>query len=263
MKRLLASDDNWEAIVKELKENPQLAQEKDLLQYAIQSKDIAHYLLIADLQKNKLSYIDHMQAAMKANNIPLLSYYVYKDPETWKQIAPKPTIFYYHEQPNYILSNFYPHIPGKKCKSLNILFEKVSWPTSEHLYQALKFKCETQKEKEWREYIRTASTPGIAKHLGHSLKTRRYKWQQDASKLVEEYKNLVQFAGDCQDNQEGCFREEIMKIALQAKFDSVKEFRKALLETKDQALMEDTDTDWGWRNGRLGRLLEELRNVNL
>lgn len=51
--------------------------------------------------------------------------------------------FYYHQQDNYILSNFYPHVPGKKLRSRNILYQGRSFPTSEHLYQALKFHWET------------------------------------------------------------------------------------------------------------------------
>lgn len=169
----------------------------------------------------------------------------------------KTILFYYHEQDNYVLSNFYPHIPGKKLKSLNIIYEGLSFPTSEHLYHALKFKWETKAELEWLEHIRTSSTPGISKHLGHQFTTKRYKWQQDATALVNKYKNVVRTAGDIKDNE---FRPDIMRISLQAKFDTNKEFREALISTYPHKLCEDTDTDWGHQKGWLGTIMEEIRD---
>lgn len=168
-------------------------------------------------------------------------------------------LFYYYEQDNYILSNFFPHVPGKKMKGLDITYQGLLFPTSEHLYQALKFKCETKEEKEWREHIRTASTPGIAKHLGHFITSGKYKWQQDASTLVNKYKNLVRLAGDCTDD---IFRPQIMRIAAQAKYDSNKQFARALDATYPHRLMENTDTNWGHKKGWLGKILEEIRDAN-
>lgn len=165
--------------------------------------------------------------------------------------------FYYHEQPHYILSNFYPHIPGKKLKSLKIIYEGLEYPTSEHLYQALKFENKTPEEKEWREHIRTSSTPGIAKHLGHQYNTKKYKWQQTTTLLVEKYRNNIRYAGNVKDDY---FRVEIMEIAVRTKLNSNNEFREYLLNTFPNKLMEDTKSDWGWNKGWLGLVLEKVRD---
>lgn len=171
--------------------------------------------------------------------------------------------FYYHDTPHYILSNYYPHVPGKKLKSLKIKYGGLIWPTSEHLYQALKFKWDTPEETEWREHIRTASTPNIAKHLGHQFTSKKYKWQQEASDLVLKYKNLVSLRGNCSEVSPTSFRVSIMRITLKAKYDSCPDFRDALNSTKGKKLMEDTESDWGWGRGYLGMLMEELRDKEL
>lgn len=169
----------------------------------------------------------------------------------------KTITFYYHQQDNYILSNFYPHVPGKKLKSRNILYAGKSFPTSEHLYQALKFRWETPEEIEWLELIRTASTPGIAKHLGHQQQARRWKWQQNATELVNKYRDKVRLAGSVTDD---VFRLSIMRTAVRARFECDKEFAAALAATYPHKLMEDSDDDWGRRKGWLGTVLEEVRD---
>lgn len=73
------------------------------------------------------------------------------------------TIYFYGpKEDNYILSNFYPYAPGRKSKSLGIMYQGKAYPTSEHLYHALKFMNGTKDEQEWREHIRNAKTPTMA-----------------------------------------------------------------------------------------------------
>lgn len=135
-------------------------------------------------------------------------------------------LFYSSKDDNYFLGNFYPHVSGKKLESLNIQYKGVSWPTSEHLYQALKFKNKTEKEKKWREIIRTSSTPSIARHLGHQLTDTKYEWQKKATNLVNEYRDVrtVKNINSVE------FRERIMIKALRAKFKIV-ELRNLLINT--------------------------------
>lgn len=168
-------------------------------------------------------------------------------------------LFYYHEQDNYVLSNFYPHVPGKKLRSLNITYLGRSFPTSEHLYQALKFQWETVEELEWLELIRAATTPGIAKHLGHQLATRRWKWQQNASDLVAKYRDKVRLAGSVTDD---VFRPSIMRLAVRARYQCDTEFATALASTYPHKLMEDSNDDWGHKKGWLGAVLQEVRDEN-
>jgi predicted NAD-dependent protein-ADP-ribosyltransferase YbiA (DUF1768 family) len=164
-------------------------------------------------------------------------------------------LFYSSKEDNYFLGNFYPHVSGQRLESLNIQYKGTSWPTSEHLYQALKFKNKTEKEKKWREIIRTSSTPTIARHLGHQLTDSHYEWQRKATSLVNEYID-VRKAGDIDDI---AFREKIMMKALKAKF-SIVELREKLLNTKNLKLGEKTGGLWGFYGSNLlGRLLERLR----
>lgn len=167
--------------------------------------------------------------------------------------------FYDSKRPYYQLSNFWPHHEGRKLKSLDLWYDGKVYPTSEHLYQCLKFSNETPMEQEWQEKIRTASTPGIARHLGHLLKVRRYGWQQQATDLVKRYEPHVRnhlADGDVG----GGLRCDLMRIALQAKYDCSAEFREVLHSTAPYRLMEDADNDWGWASNWLGLLLEELRD---
>ena len=184
-----------------------------------------------------------------------------KKEEISEEVDSDTIVFYDWSKQYYELSNFYPHQQGKKLRSLHIIYDGQEWPTSEHLYQALKFRCETQDEINWRNIIRTASTPGIARHLGRQMKLMRYKWQQDASAIVREYEPYVHSYVNDYDNEED--RDEfllyIMREALAAKFEASKQFRLCLKSTLGKKLMEDDNNNWGWTKGWLGMLLEEIR----
>lgn len=169
------------------------------------------------------------------------------------------TLFYSDLQSNYFLSNFYPQPfkKGGKWKPLNFIYENQTWPTSEHLYQALKFKNDTIHEKEWRELLRTAPTPGISRYLGHFYTQSYYSWQKKYSDLVKKYSNLVRLNGDITNP---LFKIEIMCVALKAKF-SIPELKQQLLDTNITKIGEDsTDLFWGI-NGQnnLGKILMALR----
>jgi predicted NAD-dependent protein-ADP-ribosyltransferase YbiA (DUF1768 family) len=169
------------------------------------------------------------------------------------------TYFYSDEDENYYLSNFFPQPfkTGGKWKPLKILHEGLEYPTSEHLYQALKFKNETLEEKEWREVIRTANTPLISKYLGHQDTYVKYAWHKKYKDLVVKYKDIVRPAGDVNDMD---FRLEIMKIAVSAKFKSHPELLNKLQQTT--GLLGENSTDvWGIHGKNyLGLILMEVRD---
>ncbi len=166
-------------------------------------------------------------------------------------------LFAYHQRDNYFLSNFYPHVVGRKTQPIRILHDNQVWPTSEHLYQALKFHADTPLEREWRELIRTSSTPTMAKHLGHQFTSKKYAWQQKLTSLVLQYKPHVRLAGDLEDPM---FCRNIMKISLMAKF-NIEELRTKLLSTGNAKLGEDTHCRWGYYGENwLGDLLMEVRD---
>lgn len=72
---------------------------------------------------------------------------------------------------NRFLSNFYPVI---------IFYRGHSYSTAEHAYQAQKTLIPEQQER-----IRTAPTPGIAKHLGREA-TIRPDWDEIKDQIMEE-----------------------------------------------------------------------------
>lgn len=111
------------------------------------------------------------------------------------------------------------------------------WPTSEHYFQAQKFKDAAHREK-----IRKAKSPMIAARLGRSRKvTIRRDW--DSAKI------------------------DVMRRAVRAKFAAHEELQQLLLSTGDEPIVEDAPRDdfWGCgADGRgknwLGRILMEVRN---
>lgn len=162
------------------------------------------------------------------------------------------------KHPNYWLSNYYPF---KTTSKLEIVYESQIYQTSEHLYQALKFRCETEDEKNWRNLIRTAPTPNVAKYLGNLWTYTRYGWQVKYSEMVKKYKNNVRLIGDISDPQ---IRYKIMFKTISIKFND--EYLKTkLLSTEDIVLGEISGGYWGIKGeNRLGEILmivrEKLKN---
>lgn len=112
-----------------------------------------------------------------------------------------------------------------------------TWPTTEHYSQAQKFADPSRQAA-----IRAAPTPGAAKQLA---------WADDAG-----------FRNDW-----NAVRDEVMLIALHAKFTQHETLRDQLLATGDAFLIEHTYLDSYWADGgdgsgqnRLGRLLMQVRD---
>jgi ribA/ribD-fused uncharacterized protein len=110
------------------------------------------------------------------------------------------------------------------------------WPTSEHYFQAQKFRDAADVDE-----VRRAKTPEIAARLGRD---RKKKLRPDWNRA----------------------RISVMRTALRAKFEQHDDLRALLLSTGDAKLVEHTDNDDFWGDGgdgrgqnMLGRLLMELR----
>jgi hypothetical protein len=117
-----------------------------------------------------------------------------------------------------------------------IKLKKKIWPTSEHYFQAMKFK-----DKVRQEQIRKANTPNLAAQMGRD---RRYKLRPD---------------------WESC-KETIMQEVLLAKFQQYAELKELLLSTGHAKIVEHTENDAYWGDGgdgsgrnRLGILLMAVR----
>ncbi|MFV8752570.1 NADAR family protein [Nannocystaceae bacterium ST9] len=140
------------------------------------------------------------------------------------------TIYFYRVEDAYgEFSNFaaYPIVIAGK-----------TWPTSEHYFQAQKF---VDTDPAWFGAIRKANTPGLAARMGRDRKRPlRRDWE--------------------------AVKDDVMRRALQAKFDQHAELSELLLATGDEPLVEHTSNDVYWADGgdgsgknMLGRLLVELR----
>jgi ribA/ribD-fused uncharacterized protein len=139
------------------------------------------------------------------------------------------SIAFYHAKDRYAcFSNFSPHA---------ILLDGASWPTVEHFFQAAKFPGHPHAER-----IRRAATPKEAKRLGT---TRQVKLRDDWEQV----------------------KDDIMRRAVLAKFTQHADLRRILLDTGEQALVENSRTDSYWGSGRrgtgrnmLGVILMEVRD---
>lgn len=123
------------------------------------------------------------------------------------------------------LSNFY---------SAPIKYHGMIYPSSEHLYQALKTLDLTD-----RTWIKNAETAGQAKKRGKEV-TLREDWDD--------------------------IKDDVMRDILKLKFEQNPELAQKLIDTGDQELVEGNwwgDVEWGVCKGvgknKLGLLLQELR----
>jgi ribA/ribD-fused uncharacterized protein len=138
-------------------------------------------------------------------------------------------INFYRERDEYgCFSNFSDH---------SFVIDGVTWPTSEHYFQAKKFEG-----SKWEEYIRKVPTPADSAKEGrdHS-KPLRKDWED--------------------------VKEKVMYTAIHAKFTQNEDIYNILMKTGDAKLVEHTRNDKYWGDGgdgsgknRLGINLMLLRD---
>ena len=140
-----------------------------------------------------------------------------------------PILFYGARNQWGVFSNFYLaeiKIGGKR------------YPSSEHYFQSQKF---VTTDPRYAEEIRQAATPGDAARLGRD---RKYPLRRDWESV----------------------KDNVMRIALRAKFTGYPALQDLLLSTGEEQLIEHTERDSYWADGgdgsgknMLGKLLMELR----
>jgi ribA/ribD-fused uncharacterized protein len=139
------------------------------------------------------------------------------------------TIYFYTTTDDFgFFSNFSPH---------GFELDGKYWPTVEHYYQAQKFAGTYAEER-----VRRAKTPKEAKRLGRSRQLPlRENWEE--------------------------VKEEVMRRAVQRKFETHDDLREWLLLTGDEELVESSPFDYYWGCGadgsglnRLGQILMEVRD---
>lgn len=114
---------------------------------------------------------------------------------------------------------------------------KRNWPTSEHYFQAMKFKDKSEQEK-----IRKSKSPMLAARMGRDRKRAlRKDWES--------------------------VKDQVMREAVMAKFTQHEELRELLLSTGQAKIVEHTTNDSYWGDGgngkgknRLGQILMEVRD---
>jgi hypothetical protein len=140
-----------------------------------------------------------------------------------------PIEFYSVQESHGCFSNFSVH---------PIVLDGKRWPTTEHYFQAQKF---VGTDDAYVESIREAKSPMIAARLGRSRKHPLHRnWE--------------------------VIKDEVMRRAVLAKFQTHADAREVLLSTGEEELIEKTTEDHYWGCGstgtgknRLGQILMEVR----
>lgn len=138
------------------------------------------------------------------------------------------------------------------------------YPTSEHLYQALKFMYPGADaiSLAYAEEIRRASTPYKSKLLANRQRLYRYQWQLDLNAIIDRYDSARPRA-DWEKQ-----KLAIMETVLRMKFDQDEHCLFVLRSTRGHDLVERSQTDRFWGDGGdgtgqnwLGRLLVKIRDA--
>ncbi len=139
-------------------------------------------------------------------------------------------IYFYsnREEPYGCFSNFSAH---------GFELDGAYWATSEHYFQAQKFAGTPHLEE-----IRRASSPKQAAEMGRDrARPLRADWEQ--------------------------VKDEIMRKAVQRKFETHADIREILLSTGEEDIVENAPNDYYWGCGKdgtgqnkLGQILVEVRN---
>ena len=113
-----------------------------------------------------------------------------------------------------------PHYNFTNFALWKVMIDGWLWTTTEHFYQASKF----EKDSENYLKVRAAKTPSVAAKLGRELKMERPEnWDE--------------------------LKDNVMWVALNAKFDQYEHMRNELLETGDAILVEHRKADSYWGDG--------------
>jgi len=186
-----------------------------------------------------------------------------------KELEDPPILFYKLDMPYGQFSNFYgPHKKKRGCMLVKLCIDGEEWATTEHYYQAMKYKSSDTASIHTIEYmnlIKSSRTPGVATQLARQKLGGRWAWQQALTQTIQKYLDL----GVCIRKDWESVKEEVMLKALVAKFGPDNpELMNLLLSTGNRRLVEHTSRDPYWGDGkdgngqnRLGYLLELVRTM--
>ena len=138
-----------------------------------------------------------------------------------------------------------------------IRVDGVQYPTVEHFYHCQKFT-----DAQYRDLIRTASTPNQAKIFARQKAGGGYKWRVAMNDTIKAHlARGVQLRKDWEEVKDG-----VMFKGLQAKFTQHRELAARLTETGERPIVEVSPRDYYWGCGsdrtgqnKLGKLLVNIR----
>ena len=161
----------------------------------------------------------------------------------------------------YGAKNQYGELTNFRELTAPIVHDGISYPTSEHLYQAMRFIYDGAPpvNAEIVRAIAAQSTPYKAKLLAQLRTGGRFPWQMELGKVAAEFvaKGVVTNSAWAD------VKIDAMHTTLRLKFAACAHCRDVLLSTGDALLEENTPRDKFWANaGRneLGKLLVKVRD---
>lgn len=150
-------------------------------------------------------------------------------------------MFYDQKAAYYEFSNFYLKAP--------IVYKGKKYSTTEHAFQAAKFD-----DDEYKELIRTAKTPNMARIYGLQKTAGGYAWRTAMNEKIKSYQHIP-----IKTNWNE-IRDGIMQELVDAKFSQHKKLGRLLLKTMNKRIVEDSkDPHWGREGNALGLILENTR----
>ena len=132
-------------------------------------------------------------------------------------------IIYFYNQ------NIQPYGSFSNYSNHSVIIDNLLYKTTEHYFQSQKF----INNPTYMELIRTSSSPSISKKLGS---TRTYKIRDDWESV----------------------KDDIMLKASRHKFTQHNDLKQLLLSTNDKILVEHTQFDSYWGDGKDGKGLNKL-----
>jgi ribA/ribD-fused uncharacterized protein len=172
--------------------------------------------------------------------------------------------FYEKTAPYYEFSNFY------MSPKMNIQIDGKSWISTEQYFQAAKFYMpESERHMEYFNIIQSTDSPMKCMYVARQKKKGGYagKWvvnkltdKRTLNDVIEKYQDLA-IRADWDD-----VRNDVMYLALTAKFTQNENLKKLLKDTGDAEIIEASPRDdyWGWGKNKdgqnmLGKLLMKCR----
>jgi len=151
------------------------------------------------------------------------------------------------EYPGNFFSNYSKH---------PIIYGGINYPTSEHLFQAMKFMGPnaTNDDKEYAEIIRNQNTPNKAKRLaGQKGVGGGRPWQRELNAIVQKYKTRAKLRPDWERIKDNLMYE-IVKMKTQAH----PEVKNELVKTGNKLIVENSQYDSYWGIGSDGKGRNQL-----